>query len=157
MAVCPVWARRVVLLPLGPLRWGCEVSGARREPSVTAASGAGRLYRLFERTLLDISLMRFAFWSSRQRSHSLRVDACDASWMEWCLRGDALRRCSSSRRRHVSFFPTRERLFPCHFGGPGGDGRTPRRPRAHHFGGSCETRAPATACRVVHFGGRQRD
>jgi hypothetical protein len=49
--------------------------------------------------------------------------------------------------------PNREGLFRRHFGVIEGDGRTPRRPHARHFGGLCETRAPATACRVIRFGG----
>lgn len=56
---------KVALLPLFSLRWDREVSGALHGPSVGAGSGAGRLYRLFERTLLDISLMCFAIKSSR--------------------------------------------------------------------------------------------
>lgn len=54
---------RAVLLPLFSLRWDCEVSGALRDSLGAADSGAGRLYGLFERMLIDISLMRFAFWS----------------------------------------------------------------------------------------------
>jgi hypothetical protein len=39
------------------------VSGALRDSLDEAYSGAGRLYGMFERTLIDISLMRFAFRS----------------------------------------------------------------------------------------------